>query len=475
MDDELKILIPAVADQSGGAKKAFEASLNSLASASKVEITVSKINGKQAINTFKKEIEAVFGSVGSGSSASVVNKKDFQKLKELQTLKNKLNKQFEKTDNSDLLKRAELSRQIVNVTKESDLLTQKSKLTQKQNNTLLEMGIKAQKELSIIQAKNQDKQTKNAKETYNSLLKIKETGQIGKDVTNAKTDINKFKELGKDVKKLDDALLKVESAALRFNNAIDAKDVTKAKSEYKEYEKAIKSVKSSLSSLGKEKSAETTFNKDTSSLRNLILEMQRFERANDQLRNKKNKGFASEFDGIFGGVEKAIANKDITGVNTFIQQWKLLQKEMNDAGVVGQRFTTKLKSQFEKFGAYLSASGILFGVVTQIKSMITNVIELDSAMTELKKVTDETSGSYSRFLQNAEIRAKTIGATLTDTIKATADFARIGLSLKDAEKVADTALMYKNVESEIGDIGEASKSIISTMKANACLYVQKCA
>ena len=100
-----------------------------------------------------------------------------------------------------------------------------------------------------------------------------------------------------------------------------------------------------------------------------------------------------------------------------------------------------------------------------LKQVVSTVIEVDTAMTELRKVTDETDATYSKFLDNASERAKKIGATLTDVVNSSADFARLGYELEDAAILADTALVYKNVGDGIEDINTASQSIISTMQA----------
>jgi len=50
-------------------------------------------------------------------------------------------------------------------------------------------------------------------------------------------------------------------------------------------------------------------------------------------------------------------------------------------------------------------------------------------------------------------------------ISASADFARLGYNLSDSSNLADAALVYKNVGDGIEDVGDASASIISTMKA----------
>lgn len=119
----------------------------------------------------------------------------------------------------------------------------------------------------------------------------------------------------------------------------------------------------------------------------------------------------------------------------------------------------------KKFTQWFGVSQLIMAAYRAIRKMITAVIELDTAMTELKKVTDETDETYQRFLENASTRAKKLGASLTDVVKTTADFARLGLTLEDAEVVSDAAIVYKNVGDGIEDIDQASESIISTMQA----------
>lgn len=130
-----------------------------------------------------------------------------------------------------------------------------------------------------------------------------------------------------------------------------------------------------------------------------------------------------------------------------------------------QSFANRVKSLGNKFAAWFGTSSIIMAGYRTIKKMISSVIELDTAMTELKKVTNETDETYERFLSNAATRAKKLGATMADVVTATADFARLGYNIEDAEKLSNAAIIYKNVGDGISDISEASESIISTMKA----------
>ena len=95
-------------------------------------------------------------------------------------------------------------------------------------------------------------------------------------------------------------------------------------------------------------------------------------------------------------------------------------------------------------------------------------------MTQLRKVTDETDSTYEKFFDGVSDRAKDIGATMSDTINASADFARLGYDIDTASKMADAALVYKNVGDNITDIGQASQSLTSTIQAFKDFGIDKC-
>lgn len=118
-----------------------------------------------------------------------------------------------------------------------------------------------------------------------------------------------------------------------------------------------------------------------------------------------------------------------------------------------------------KFGSWLTVSQAIMFAVNSVRKMVSASIELDTAMTELKKVTDESDATYARFLSDASGRAVELGSSLSDIVNASADFARLGYNIDDAAKLADAATVYKNVGDGIENISQASESIISTMQA----------
>lgn len=128
---------------------------------------------------------------------------------------------------------------------------------------------------------------------------------------------------------------------------------------------------------------------------------------------------------------------------------------------LGQRFQTIAKN-----AALGNIAQTLLSEIKQLgREAYENVKNLDAAMTELKKVTDETGYTYSKFFENAKKQAQEVGSSLTDTITATADFARLGYSMADASELSRVSTIYQNVGDGFESVTEASEAIISIMGA----------
>lgn len=161
-----------------------------------------------------------------------------------------------------------------------------------------------------------------------------------------------------------------------------------------------------------------------------------------------------------GAVKEMIANIDgLTGTVT------------TGVGKVGQ-----LKTAWQELGSGIGGIGkeiLRYGanmlqvmdIVRYLRQGFNAVKEIDAALTELKKVTDETETSYRNFLNTASQTAGKIGSTVSDFTEATANFARLGYTMEESANMAETAIVYKNVADGLDTVEESTESIISTMKA----------
>lgn len=200
----------------------------------------------------------------------------------------------------------------------------------------------------------------------------------------------------------------------------------------------------------------------------LMKKAQTFESMNDKFRIDPQ--LTAEWESIRRDIEAIASLKidesfDPANIKKLSGQIDEFANKLRQQGKAGKSFFGQLQDQLAKLGVYLSGSAIWNALHQAMRQMLQNVIDLDKAMTELKKVTNETDATYERFLTNAAKRAGQLGATLADVVTATADFARLGYNIDQASALADAAIVYKNVGDGITDISVASESIISTMQA----------
>lgn len=161
--------------------------------------------------------------------------------------------------------------------------------------------------------------------------------------------------------------------------------------------------------------------------------------------------------------KEAIANNwSLKEFSNALRAWK---KDASDAGAMAQTAGEKFSQMLGTKIGYAALTLLLTKVRQALGEVYTNVVNIDAAMTELKKVTDETASAYDKFLSQSGAKARELGSTVTDVINATAGFARLGYNLTDSAELAETAIVYNNVGDGIASIDDATESVISTMQA----------
>ena len=123
-----------------------------------------------------------------------------------------------------------------------------------------------------------------------------------------------------------------------------------------------------------------------------------------------------------------------------------------------------LKKKSKEILTYMVSMGGLSRVFGQIKQGVQYVKEIDSALTELKKVTDATDETYAKFLKTMAQTGANVGATTSDLINMAANWARLGYNIEQAGDLAKSTAVLLNV-SEFTDADKASEALISTIQA----------
>ena len=146
------------------------------------------------------------------------------------------------------------------------------------------------------------------------------------------------------------------------------------------------------------------------------------------------------------------------------KQFQALKAEISAAGMSGLSFGDKLKSEISNLTSFFSATSIILSSVSHLKNGFSELVALDDAMVELKKVTDETNESYKNFYYQANDIAKQLGATTQEVITQTANWAQLGYAMQDAINLAKDSSILSTISPEM-DIDTATETLISTMKA----------
>ena len=135
------------------------------------------------------------------------------------------------------------------------------------------------------------------------------------------------------------------------------------------------------------------------------------------------------------------------------------------AGRAGRSFFDTLKnSGFHQIAAQMAGMFGFYDVINLGKEGLSVVRELNTALTEMRKVSDESLQSLKNYQNTTFDVADAVGTTAKQIQASTADYMRLGESLDEAAESAKTANVLLNV-SEFDNIEDATKSLVAMGQA----------
>lgn len=174
------------------------------------------------------------------------------------------------------------------------------------------------------------------------------------------------------------------------------------------------------------------------------------------------KEFKSELEGLIQKLKTLGAEADTTRIAD--EFFKITQR-IREAGQEGKKFWDVVK---EKAWYGLAGTiGTYFGfndLIQYGKQGVQIVRELDTQLTEMMKVSNESAQSLKNYQNTTFDVADTVGTTAKQIQTSTADYMRLGESLDEAAKSAKTANILLNV-SEFSNIEDATKSLVAMGQA----------
>lgn len=375
---------------------------------------------------------------------------------------NKLKKQ---QVNAGEQENVELKRQIKNlesrVSYDEKQLKKKKLITEeleRQKNELINIG---REELRLANSRSADKSSATSTKTENNVARLTQNlttletkwkespifnGEFQEKFNELKTSLSN---VGGDPKALDEYRIKLNE----LTNELKRADVA---------------YKASFSSNKSQQNIEAT----RQNIKKLIYTIQTWQQANTKAMSKNtfNGGtYQVETDNMIASLKKLLNASDLTAsdlkanVDKINRSFRTMSSEAQAAGVNGLSFFDKIKEDALKFTSWMSLTTVISGISREAVKFYNNVVDIDTAMTDLRKVTDNTNQQYAEFFDNIGQKAKDLKIDLSDLISQTAEWGKRGYSLDEAETLATNSGIY----SVVGEVDNATavQDLTTVMKS----------
>lgn len=145
-----------------------------------------------------------------------------------------------------------------------------------------------------------------------------------------------------------------------------------------------------------------------------------------------------------------------------IRQLVQLRKNLQAAGLAGKTFSQTFENALNKFAQYISVSTIILSLMSGLRTLVQNVIELDSAMVDLQIASGMTKNEVRNLINEYHELGQELGATTIEVAKSADTWLRQGYSIDEANELISDSMML----SKLGQIeaDEAAKALTSSMK-----------
>lgn len=176
---------------------------------------------------------------------------------------------------------------------------------------------------------------------------------------------------------------------------------------------------------------------------------------------KVEKKLSSQVTALRDGLAAPNASRNVKELS---QQMAELRARAKSMGLETENLIDKFENLFGQHLSTMITMAALHKMQEALGVIYQNVVDIDTAMTELRKVTNLTSEEYDKFMDRASIQSQKLGVSISDIINSTADWSRLGYSPEDAENLATYSTLLKNVGDGIDDVNTSSSYLISTLQ-----------
>lgn len=177
----------------------------------------------------------------------------------------------------------------------------------------------------------------------------------------------------------------------------------------------------------------------------------------------KQSQLSSELERQINSYKKLIEENKILGS----VERQRIQKTTNDMKIQTNelvRYQSQMSNILGRMKDYFIGTSIIGFSVGALKEGFSTIQEVDTALTDFRKVTDLTKNEYTEFVDFANQKAKELSGSTADFIQSTANFIQMGYqNVNEAKRLAEDSQIYMNVGELTNE--EATKSLITILKS----------
>ncbi|MEC0866328.1 phage tail tape measure protein, partial [Bacillus atrophaeus] len=126
-------------------------------------------------------------------------------------------------------------------------------------------------------------------------------------------------------------------------------------------------------------------------------------------------------------------------------QFREISSNASSAASQTSVFGNRLTQAFQSMPAYMISGSIFYGSVQAAKSLVDQVVQIDTLMTNIRRVMDEPEYKYNELLQESIELSDTLSNKITDILQMTGDFGRMGFDESELSTLTKTAQVLQNV------------------------------
>lgn len=196
---------------------------------------------------------------------------------------------------------------------------------------------------------------------------------------------------------------------------------------------------------------------------NLNLKKTNFYDSIDVWRKNHSAVIGTDFDTQLTNIQNRIQDIDSPGsLNNLKAEFAQVTNQAQLADKATLNVGDRIKNQLKQYATYFGVAGAMMVGSQGIRSMFNNTLQVDTQMTELRRVTDLSESQYTNLFSEMTASAQQYGVALSDIISATADWSRAGFDANTSKQLAEITTMYQHV-SDL-DYDEAAQNLLTSYK-----------